>query len=1088
MTSVRHTNGDYLRNATPPNAGSTFYFYGWAKIDTWGNDYTTSFSFDDGASEFLLYQTSGPEFGNTSGMVQIYRNGSTDEVEVLSGSDTSWIFICVRHVGGTNVYRVSYRRVQDATLTHVDLNAGAEADSMDTLHVGTDGANEHAINAASRHFVVGTTTLTDGEVQTLSETLAAPGGSPHTYLDLDSPTNAGTNAGSGGNYTVTGTLTTESTEPALSSPITLSPGAQALSISQQDPVVSQGAGGLTLQPGAQALTVAQQAPDMVWDFGLSPGAQALTVAQQAPAASEASEDHWVVSFNGRYFENDYGVPQYEHGDTAWSLLVQLNLTDTITYLDWCVSAGVNSINCNLMEAAFTDHSPPERNANGDLPFTNGNFNFTTGDANEAYFDHVRAVFAAARARHIQIKLWHTYLGFGGGSEGWWSDISGASTSDQTAWGVYVGNLCLPYPNILYVDGGDYDPGSYTVVNRVHDGITSVDTWHEFFGYHAGRGENGWEVGAAGQTFWLCYPADPLGSGTYPDVLAGYGQGTTRPVTFDEGYYEDSGHTDIAALRGQNWHAAASGAAGERMGDGDRWSFNTSVGQNQTGDTWQQSLSHDYTTQMFHLQSFLRIRRWWLLEPDETDTFVTAGRGSAGPDYRTAAYDAAGGTWGFVYVPDGSSGGSVTIDRTEMSATFVAHWYNPRDGSYTISGTTHANTGTENFTAPDGNDWLLVLDVAFPTILAVASAQALTIAQPAPTVSHGSPIALQPAAQALAVAQAAPSIAFGGIAVGPGAQAATLGQPAPTLAAGVIELQPGAQGLAFAQPAPSAAVGAIAVAPSAQDLATAQPAPSLAFGGIGVSTGAQALSLAQLAPLVTTGELILQPPAQGLGLGQSAPTLAFGGIAASPGAQALSFTPQAPTASLGGTTAAPGAQALSFGQLAPTALPGGIAVLPSAQALAIGAVDPLVLNGGVALQPAALALALGQLAPSLSFGGVALSPGVIAAMLAQPAPAAAPGGVTLSPALQTVAVALLAHAVELGQATLAPPALAVALALQAPAVQMQLQILEPAAQAVVLTQVAHVVQLAGMFAGVITDVGTFTPGGGFIHDVGYWEDP
>jgi len=63
-----------------------------------------------------------------------------------------------------------------------------------------------------------------------------------------------------------------------------------------------------------------------------------------------------------------------------------------------------------------------------------------------------------------------------------------------------------------------------------------------------------------------------------------------------------------------------------------------------------------------------------------------------------------------YVPNGSSA-SITVDMkkiTDPGSQAKCWWFNPRDGSYQVIGTL-TTSGRHNFTPPDSNDWVLVID-------------------------------------------------------------------------------------------------------------------------------------------------------------------------------------------------------------------------------------------------------------------------------------------------------------------------------------------------------------------------------------------
>jgi len=90
------------------------------------------------------------------------------------------------------------------------------------------------------------------------------------------------------------------------------------------------------------------------------------------------------------------------------------------------------------------------------------------------------------------------------------------------------------------------------------------------------------------------------------------------------------------------------------------------------------------------------------------------------DYATAARTSDGHTV-MIYVPTFRT---LTVNMTSVSGTKVtAWWYNPRDGSATKFGT-YITSGSQDFTPPDANDWVLVLDdaaIPFTPPAAIAAA-------------------------------------------------------------------------------------------------------------------------------------------------------------------------------------------------------------------------------------------------------------------------------------------------------------------------------------------------------------------------------
>jgi len=58
----------------------------------------------------------------------------------------------------------------------------------------------------------------------------------------------------------------------------------------------------------------------------------------------------------------------------------------------------------------------------------------------------------------------------------------------------------------------------------------------------------------------------------------------------------------------------------------------------------------------------------------------------------------------VYAPQG---GRVYLDLTKIEGKFKARWFNPRTGEWVDGGFISAGS-VEEFTAPDGNDWVLLV--------------------------------------------------------------------------------------------------------------------------------------------------------------------------------------------------------------------------------------------------------------------------------------------------------------------------------------------------------------------------------------------
>src|SRR4029079_3823877 len=64
-----------------------------------------------------------------------------------------------------------------------------------------------------------------------------------------------------------------------------------------------------------------------------------------------------VSADRHHLQDNSGAPFLVVGDTAWSLVAQLNQTDIEHYLDDRAARGFNAIIVNLLEHKFATHAP-----------------------------------------------------------------------------------------------------------------------------------------------------------------------------------------------------------------------------------------------------------------------------------------------------------------------------------------------------------------------------------------------------------------------------------------------------------------------------------------------------------------------------------------------------------------------------------------------------------------------------------------------------------------------------------------------------------------------------------------------------------
>ena len=150
-----------------------------------------------------------------------------------------------------------------------------------------------------------------------------------------------------------------------------------------------------------------------------------------------------------------GSPFLLHGEAAWSLIVQLNMTDAMRYLADRRTRGVNALIVNLVENFYS--ADPPNNAAGDPPF------MATGDfstPNEAYFAHADRVIDLAASQGIALLLFPSYLGLMA-QEGWRDEMSTMGSVQGapkcSSYGTFLGQRYADKKNIIWIWGGDYTP-------------------------------------------------------------------------------------------------------------------------------------------------------------------------------------------------------------------------------------------------------------------------------------------------------------------------------------------------------------------------------------------------------------------------------------------------------------------------------------------------------------------------------------------------------------------------------------------------------------------------------------------------------
>jgi Protein of unknown function (DUF4038)/Putative collagen-binding domain of a collagenase len=404
----------------------------------------------------------------------------------------------------------------------------------------------------------------------------------------------------------------------------------------------------------------------------------------------------------RYLIDAAGEPFLIHGDTAWSLIAQLTREEAELYLDDRRARGFNAILVNLIEHAFATEAPA--NIYGEPPFLEPG-DYST--PNEAYFRHADWVLRQAAERGILVLLTPSYLGYRGGSSGWYERMVANGPDRLREYGEYLGRRYCDFTNILWMQAGDYNPPEKDLVRAIVRGIQTHDP-RALHSAHMAGGTGAMEYW--GDEPWLAvnnvYTYGPV----YAPALAEYARSERKPFFLIESAYENEHEATERRLRTQAYHAVLSGAAGQVFGNNPIWHFD-SGGLYAAPVTWQEALNSRGAQSMTHLRSLLRAVPWWHLEPDVDNSLLTDGLGSE--EDRAVAARSVDRSFAVLYLP---SDRDIAVDLEQLAGPqVVAHWYDPANGRLSeVSGSPFEATGSRRFRPePDTNssgfdDWVLIL--------------------------------------------------------------------------------------------------------------------------------------------------------------------------------------------------------------------------------------------------------------------------------------------------------------------------------------------------------------------------------------------
>lgn len=312
-----------------------------------------------------------------------------------------------------------------------------------------------------------------------------------------------------------------------------------------------------------------------------------------------------VGQDRRIFEDATGKPFLLQGDTAWSLIAELKREDVEAYLQDRRKRGFNAILVNLVEHQFSRHPPA--NAYGEKPFNGEAF----VDLNPKYFDHAAWVIGRAEELGFVVLLAPAYLGVSGGDQGWFRSIETAGPQKMRIYGQKIAERFRPYPNIVWVLGGDFNTPDEKLVSSMAEGITKVSP-SSLKTVHPSPETNTAELW--GKYSWFSFDTFYSYKDIHTGMLERTAEDVAMPVILLETFYEKEWESTPQSIRRNAYGALLAGAAGQFFGNNPIWHFSSS-GLFAYDGTWRDALNSPAARSMAVMKALFEKLPWPQLQPD-----------------------------------------------------------------------------------------------------------------------------------------------------------------------------------------------------------------------------------------------------------------------------------------------------------------------------------------------------------------------------------------------------------------------------------------------------------------------------------------
>ncbi|MEJ7739661.1 MAG: DUF4038 domain-containing protein [Chitinophagaceae bacterium] len=434
----------------------------------------------------------------------------------------------------------------------------------------------------------------------------------------------------------------------------------------------------------------------------------LLLASLSPATGHPQGRNSTVVFpikaseNKRYFVDQEGLPFFYHAETGWQIFTKLTTEEALEYLQARRAQGFNAVQTQLAT------TPKDVNRYNQRPFHNDN---DFSQPNEAYYDHIKGIVAKADSLGLLIVISAPWLdccrgGFGMGAE---KPYQKNGTLKSLEYGKYLGNTFKQFKNIMWIMGGDNDPGQdRQSIEQLAIGLKETAP-HQMITYHAAATHSStdlfhyasWLDFSMVYTYWrhksnIWLPSDQVPE-VYEVCLKEYNKSDHMPFILGEAQYEGSSGNNAGTpdqVRRQAYWTMLSGGSGHAYGS-EIYGFPAN---------WREKLKNPGARQMEYFIDIFNTLPWWQLIPDQKHQFVSKGFGEYGKlNYVTAAVTGDK-RLAVIYM---TSRQTITVDLAKLvGSTIETAWYNPRDGMLITAGTFSKKT-MHTFIPPAVGDWVLL---------------------------------------------------------------------------------------------------------------------------------------------------------------------------------------------------------------------------------------------------------------------------------------------------------------------------------------------------------------------------------------------